>query len=178
MPEKITYEEILIENLTKAVKDVVEQINENDLWSKATTHNSPMHDSPKGDGDIQKVTRPKAEKVAEKNPVGGELKKAPPVDNPRREEYDNTPNDDLSREEHIELFREIADPIIERAAKNLSNFAWVPLAELKMSPKKALKVAKDLYRDMDYRKIRHHSDRTHILFDMRRKPFRGGSLLG
>ena len=33
MPEKITYEEILIENLTKAVKDVVEQINENDLWS-------------------------------------------------------------------------------------------------------------------------------------------------
>ena len=86
MPEKITYEEILIENLTKAVKDVVEQINENDLWSglgakihvPKTPHTSPMHDT-KDDGDIQKVTRPKAEKVAEKNPVGGVISKAPPI---------------------------------------------------------------------------------------------------
>ena len=79
MVDKITYEEALVEKLTKAFKEVVEQMNENDLWSKATTHNSPMHDSPKGDGDIQKVTRPKAENVSEKNPVGGVIRKAPPI---------------------------------------------------------------------------------------------------
>ena len=78
MPDKITYEEALIEKTAKKMKEVQELLNENDLWSGKTPHNTPMHDT-KGDGDIQKVTRPKAENVSEKNPVGGVISKAPPL---------------------------------------------------------------------------------------------------
>jgi|13_taG_2_1085334.scaffolds.fasta_scaffold18394_4 hypothetical protein len=67
MPDKITYEEVLVEKLTKATKEVIEQLNENSLVD-AKKKKELL-------GEEQKVTRPKAENVSEKNPVGGELQK-------------------------------------------------------------------------------------------------------
>jgi len=169
MVDKITYEEALVEKLTKAMKEVVEQLNENDLWSKATTHNSPMHDSPKGDGDIQKVTRPKAENVSEKNPVGGVISKAP-VRNPRRAKYDAVmANDDLTMEEYEKLFKEKVDPIIESEEAKDRPFARIDTKDLEMSPNRALEVAKELYKNLDYSLIflNNSGEGVRLIFDLR-----------
>ncbi len=145
MPEKITYEEILIEKLTKAFKDVVEQISEDDLWSGIPKSTSPMHEG-KGDSDIQKVTRPKAEKVAEKNPVGGELKKAPPIENPRKP-WDSKRNEDMNKFQARKLFEEKVDPELERKGSNdaLNTHKVDCGKELGMSAETALKHALELY---------------------------------
>jgi hypothetical protein len=77
MPEKITYEEALIEKTAAKAKEVAEILNEQSLWSGETPHPSPTHD---GKEEEQKVIRPKAKNISEKNPVGGELiVKAPPL---------------------------------------------------------------------------------------------------
>jgi CRISPR/Cas system-associated endonuclease/helicase Cas3 len=145
MVDKITYEEALVEKLTKAFKEVVEQMNENDLWSKATTHNSPMHDSPKGDGDIQKVTRPKAENVSEKNPVGGVISKMP-IENPRKP-WDSRRNEDMNKFQARKLFEEKVDPDLERKGNNdaFNSHRIECGKELGMSEETALKHALDLY---------------------------------
>tara|TARA_Y100001951_G_scaffold98688_1_gene99787 strand:- start:2669 stop:3166 length:498 start_codon:yes stop_codon:yes gene_type:complete len=149
MPDKITYEEALIEKTAKKMKEVQQLLNENDLWSGKTPHNTPMHDT-KGDGDIQKVTRPKAENVSEKNPVGGVISKAP-ITNPRRDRHSaKQSNDDLTMEEYDTLFREKVDPIIESMEAKGESYAYIEAEELNMSPLRALEVAKELYKDKGF----------------------------
>jgi hypothetical protein len=145
MVDKITYEEALVEKLTKAFKEVVEQMNENDLWSGKPPHPSPMHEG-KGDGDIQKVTRPKAENVSEKNPVGGVISKAPPIPNPRKP-WDSRRNEDMNKFEARKLFEEKVDPELERKGSSdaLNTHRIECGKELGMSAETALKHALDLY---------------------------------
>ncbi len=145
MPEKITYEEVLVEKLTKALKEVVEQISEDNLWSGKPPHTSPMHEG-KGDSDIQKVTKPKAENVSEKNPVGGEISKAPPIPNPRKP-WNSRRNEDMNKFEARKLFQEKVDPDLERKGKNeaFTSHRIDCGKELGMSPETALKHALDLY---------------------------------
>lgn len=176
MPEKITYEEALFDKMKKKYSEVIKHLNDADLWSvrdadgthKGPPHPSPMHDEKKQ--STQKVTRPKAEKVAEKNPVGGELKKAP-VKNPRRARYAVAmANDELTMEEFEKLFKEKVDPIIEEEEANNEPFAHIdPKEDLEMSPTKAVEVANKLYKDLGYNIIFLHntSEGVQLIFDLR-----------
>jgi hypothetical protein len=158
MVEKITYEEALVEKLTKALKEVVEQISEDNLWSGKPPHPSPMNEGKKGDSDIQKVTRPKAENVSEKNPVGGMISKAP-IRNPRRDRHAVAGrNDDLTMDEYYKLFKEKVDPIIESMEAKGESYAYIEAKELNMNPKRALEIAKELYKDKGFSDIFLYND--------------------
>lgn len=91
-----------------------------------------------------------------------EMDKAPPIRNPRESEFKDNANDDLSRAEYVDLFREVADPVIREAAERKSKYANVKLSDLKMSSKKAEEVAKELYADMGYNMI--FASETELMF--------------
>ena len=87
-----------------------------------------------------------------------------PIRNPRADIVPK--NDNLSMKEYNILFEDIADPIIERTAREKDRtLAFVDLDDLDMSSEKALEVAKKLYADMGYLKIR--ADKTKLTFEMR-----------
>ncbi|BCV00486.1 MAG: hypothetical protein CM15mV35_470 [uncultured marine virus] len=44
-----------------------------------------------------------------------DILKAPPIRNPRESEFKDNANDNLSRAEYVDLFREKIDPIIQRS---------------------------------------------------------------
>ena len=77
--------------------------------------------------------------------------KMPPVRNPREDEFNRNDNDNLSMKEYVELFEKVVDPIIEEQGHRFA--VSIPTSELKMSDKKAAKVAKKLYKDMGYNAI-------------------------
>ena len=79
-----------------------------------------------------------------------DILKAPPIRNPRESEFKDNANDDLSRAEYVDLFREKADPIIERQGRLKMNYADVKLTDLKMTEKKAMEVARELYEGKGY----------------------------
>ena len=79
-----------------------------------------------------------------------DILKAPPIRNPRESEFSNNVNDDLSRAEYVDLFREKVDPVIERQGRLKMDYADVKLTDLKMSEKKAAEVARELYGGMGY----------------------------
>ena len=79
--------------------------------------------------------------------------KMPPIRNPRENEFDNMPNDNLSMDEYEKLFEDMVDPVIEEAATRLSPIAYISVRELGMSPKKAEKIAQELYDGMGYGRI-------------------------
>jgi len=157
MPEKITYEEALIEKTAAKAKELVEILNEQSLWSGETPHTSPTHD---GKEEEQKVIRPKAKNISEKNPVGGELiVKAPPIRNPRLTASERPQiNDNLTIAEYEKLFEEKVDPIIESMDAEGFPYAHIESKELDMSPKRALEVAKELYKDKGYGHIFMHGN--------------------
>ena len=137
MVDKITYEEALVEKLTKAMKEVVEQLNADSLIDS--------HLEKKIFGEEQKVSRPKAENVSEKNPVGGVISKMP-IENPRKP-WDSRRNEDMNKFQARKLFEEKVDPDLERKG---NNEAFVSHRidcgkELGMSEETALKHALDLY---------------------------------
>jgi len=82
-----------------------------------------------------------------------EMDKAPPIRNPRESEFKDNANDDLSRAEYVDLFREKVDPIIERQGRLKMDYADVKLTDLKMTDKKAQEVARELYGGMGYSAI-------------------------
>ena len=87
-----------------------------------------------------------------------------PIRNPRADIVPK--NDNLSMKEYNILFEDIADPIIERTAREKDRtLAFVDLDDLDMSSEKALEVAKKLYADMGYLDIR--ADKTKLTFEMR-----------
>ena len=66
-----------------------------------------------------------------------QIVKAPPIENPRKErEY---PNDSMSDKEVEELFEEIVDPQITHWESRDASRAYIPLRDLGMSPKFAVK---------------------------------------
>lgn len=152
MPERITYEEALIEKTAAKAKELVEILNEQSLWSGETPHTSPTHD---GKEEEQKVIRPKAKNISEKNPVGGELiVKAPPIDNPRWVAGKVSQiNDNLTIAEYEKLFEEKVDPIIESMEAEGASYAAIDPKELGMRSKRALEVAKELYKGRGYGNI-------------------------
>ena len=79
-----------------------------------------------------------------------EMDKAPPIRNPRESEFKDNANDDLSRAEYVDLFREKVDPIIERQGRLKMDYADVKLTDLKMTKKKAREVAEELYGGKGY----------------------------
>ena len=79
-----------------------------------------------------------------------DILKAPPIRNPRESEFSNNVNDDLSRAEYVDLFREKVDPVIERQGRLKMDYADVKLTDLKMSEKKAAEVARELYEGKGY----------------------------
>jgi len=81
------------------------------------------------------------------------LNKAPPIRNPRADEFKDMPNEDLTMDEYEKLFEEIVDPVIEKAARKKEKYAYIRLDKLGMSSRKAVKIAKKLYKDMDYGNI-------------------------
>ena len=79
-----------------------------------------------------------------------DILKAPPIRNPRESEFKNNANDDLSRAEYVDLFREKIDPIIREAGKKKEDYADIKLTDLKMTEKKAQEMARELYGCMGY----------------------------
>ena len=79
-----------------------------------------------------------------------DILKAPPIRNPREAEFKDNANDDLSRAEYVDLFREKIDPIIREAGKKKEDYADVNLTDLKMTEKKAQEMARELYGGMGY----------------------------
>ena len=79
-----------------------------------------------------------------------DILKAPPIRNPREAEFSDNVNDNLSKPEYIDLFREIADPIIERQGRLKMDYADVKLTDLKMTEKKAQEIARELYGGKGY----------------------------
>jgi hypothetical protein len=77
--------------------------------------------------------------------------KMPPIENPRRQIVGE--NDNLSMKEYEELFERLVDPIIERVSKTKETHASISLDELGMSPIKAEKIAKKLYKGKGYQAI-------------------------
>jgi len=90
-----------------------------------------------------------------------DMLKAPPIENPRKErEY---PNDSMSDKEVEELFEEIVDPEIIQDEKNDLSAAYIKLDRLGLSPKIALKYAKQFYRDKGYSRIRINGTGTSLV---------------
>ena len=149
MPEKITYEEALIEKTAAKAKEVAEILNEQSLG------NYMENDDSYGKEEEQKVIRPKAKNISEKNPVGGELiVKAPPIDNPRWiAGKESQINDNLTIAEYEKLFEEKVDPIIESMEAEGASYAAIDPKELGMRSKRALEVAKELYKGRGYGNI-------------------------
>lgn len=79
-----------------------------------------------------------------------QIVKAPPIRNPREEEFADRSNDDLDMAGLERLFEKIADPIIQEAADKKRKYAYIPIKDLKMSNNKALDAAKELYADKGY----------------------------
>jgi hypothetical protein len=84
--------------------------------------------------------------------------KAPPIRNPREEEFADRSNDDLDMAGLERLFEKVADPIIQETVEKKWKYANVPIKELKMSNDKALEAAKELYADKGYPAIFLSSD--------------------
>ena len=84
--------------------------------------------------------------------------KMPPIRNPRENEFDSMPNDNLSMDEYEKLFEEIVDPVIEARAKKKERFAYINVRKLGMSPKKAEVIAQKLYEGLGYARIYVDSD--------------------
>tara|TARA_R100001082_G_scaffold102310_1_gene72303 strand:+ start:496 stop:819 length:324 start_codon:yes stop_codon:yes gene_type:complete len=82
-----------------------------------------------------------------------QIVKAPPIHNPREEEFADRSNDDLDMADLERLFEEVADPIIQRNAERKRDWANIPIKDLKMSEDKALAAAKELYADKGYPSI-------------------------
>ena len=79
-----------------------------------------------------------------------QIVKAPPIRNPREEEFADRSNDDLDMAGLERLFEKLVDPIIQESADKKNRYAYIPLKDLKMSNEKALKAAKKLYADKGY----------------------------
>ena len=79
--------------------------------------------------------------------------KAPPIRNPREEEFADRSNDDLDMAGFERLFEKVVDPIIQAAANKKQKYANIPVKDLKMSEEKAEEVAKELYADKGYPNI-------------------------
>jgi len=79
-----------------------------------------------------------------------DILKAPPIRNPRESEFNDNVNDNLSWPEYVDLFKEKADPIIERQGRLKMDYADVKLTDLKMTEKKAMEVARELYKGKGY----------------------------
>ena len=79
-----------------------------------------------------------------------DILKAPPIRNPRESEFSDTSNDNLSRAEYVDLFREKVDPIISEAGEKKKTYAEIKLTDLKMTEKKAEKMARELYGGKGY----------------------------
>tara|TARA_R100000005_G_C4990811_1_gene198236 strand:- start:283 stop:585 length:303 start_codon:yes stop_codon:yes gene_type:complete len=80
--------------------------------------------------------------------------KMPPIRNPRESEFNQRENENLSMKEYVELFETVVDPVIEEGRNNYA--VSIPLSELKMSEKKAEKIARKLYKGMGYSMIFTH----------------------
>ena len=93
-----------------------------------------------------------------------DILKAPPIRNPRESEFGDNSNDNLTMPEYIDLFGEVADPAIRQAGERKGKYAYVKLSDLKMSPKRAEKVAEELYADMGYNMI--FANETELIFKM------------
>ena len=79
--------------------------------------------------------------------------KAPPIRNPREEEFADRSNDDLDMAGLERLFEKLVDPIIQEKADKKKRYADIPIYQLKMSNDKALEAAKALYEDKGYPNI-------------------------
>jgi|TARA_R100001463_G_scaffold42066_1_gene88343 hypothetical protein len=80
-----------------------------------------------------------------------DILKAPPIRNPRETEFSQRENENLSMREYVDLFERVVDPMIE---ENKNEYAVaIPVTELKMSEKKAEKIAQKLYKNMGYNMI-------------------------
>jgi hypothetical protein len=79
-----------------------------------------------------------------------QIVKAPPIRNPREEEFSDRSNDDLDMAGLERLFEKVVDPIIQERADKKRRYALIPIKDLKMSGNKALKAAKELYADKGY----------------------------
>ena len=82
-----------------------------------------------------------------------QIVKAPPIPNPRAEEFADKSNDDLDEAGLETLFEKVADPIIQRDSEKKRDWANIPIKDLKMSKAKALKAAKELYEGKGYPSI-------------------------
>jgi len=107
------------------------------------------------EADLLAQIRARNEKSREMSKIylDAPVRKAPPIRNPRESEFKDNANDDLSLPEYIDLFKEIADPIIERQGRLKMDYADVKLTDLKMSENKAREVAEKLYGDKGYSAI-------------------------
>ena len=71
-----------------------------------------------------------------------DILKAPPIRNPRETEFSQRENENLSMREYVDLFERVVDPMIE---ENKNEYAVaIPVTELKMSEKKAEKIAQKI----------------------------------
>ena len=155
MPEKVTKEEKLVELAIAKAKEVRDLI---------VGSNDPTVETIQG--ETVKVKRPKAEKTSEKNtdPIGpSDLKKAPPISNPKRTEH---PNNVLSEKQVRELFEEVIDPKIKEKlerdpdARSVS----IELKDLGMSKGVALKWVKHFYtKKMGYGNVGYVSGVIYIM---------------
>ena len=87
-----------------------------------------------------------------------QIVKAPPIRNPREEEFADRSNDDLDMAGLERLFEKVVDPIIQERADKKRRYALIPIKDLKMSKEKALEAAKKLYADKGYPYILLSSD--------------------
>jgi hypothetical protein len=156
MPEKVTKEEKLVELAiakAKEVKDYIIGLNDPDADTVM--------------GEEVKVKRPKAEKASEEDtdPIGpSDLKKAPPIPNPKNVEYSN---DGLSEREVKDLFEEVIDPKIKQklSKEPEARSIHIPLKELEMSKKVAIKWGKHFYtKKMGYGSVGSVSGILYIMF--------------
>ena len=73
-------------------------------------------------------------------------------------------------EEYEKLFREKVDPIIESEEAKNETFAHIDPKDLKMNPNRALEVARELYKNLEYNIIFLHGNPKggiELLFDLR-----------
>jgi hypothetical protein len=93
------------------------------------------------------------------------LRKAPPIENPRKE-GERFPNDNLSDDEFKELFEDVIDASINLAEPS-STYVSVFADHLKMSKEKALEKIRQFYTpEMGYPKVEAGSiDSIHIFLE-------------
>ena len=93
-----------------------------------------------------------------------QIVKAPPIRNPREEEFADRSNDDLDMAGFERLFEKVVDPIIRESGEKKQKYAVVPFKDLKMSRGKAGRVAQELYGDKGYADI--VAGDTNLLFQL------------